>query len=168
MKKTPVISFVGNSDSGKTTLLEKVVGRLTAEGIKVAVIKHDTHRFEMDQPGKDTWRMAQAGADVVAISSPEKVAVIARVAKEKSLDEVLAMIPGVDIVLTEGYKSGNKPKIEVYRSGAHAERLRVSQGLLAMASDIEWDDLEVPCYHLDDIEGIVGEIKKYMENYSYL
>ena len=69
---------------------------------------------------------------------------IARVAKEKSLDEVLAMIDGVDIVLTEGYKSGNKPKIEVFRSGAHAERLRVSQGLLAMASDIKWDDLERP------------------------
>jgi molybdopterin-guanine dinucleotide biosynthesis protein B len=109
--------------------------------------------------------MAQAGADVVAISSPEKVALIARVTQEKSLEEVIAMVPEVDIVLTEGYKLGNKPKIEVFRSEAHHERLWNSRDLLAMASDIQWDDLEIPCYHIDDVEGIVGEIKKYIDNY---
>jgi molybdopterin-guanine dinucleotide biosynthesis protein B len=165
VKSTPVISFVGKSGSGKTTLLEKVVSRLKKDGIMVAVIKHDAHCFDMDKPGKDTWRMAQAGADVVAISSPEKVAVLARVAEEKSLDEVIAMIPEVDIVLTEGYKTGDKPKIEVFRSEAHHERLRGSNNLLAMASDIEWDDLGVPCYHIDDAEGVAGEVRKYLDHY---
>jgi molybdopterin-guanine dinucleotide biosynthesis protein B len=165
VNSTPVISFVGKSGSGKTTLLEKVVSRLKKDGIAVAVIKHDAHRFDMDKPGKDTWRMAQAGADVVAISSSEKVAVIANVAKEKSLDEVIAMIPEVDIVLTEGYKSGDKPKIEVFRSEAHHERLWGCNNLLAMASDIKWDDLGVPCYQIDDVEGVAGEIKKYMDHY---
>lgn len=163
----PVISFVGKSGVGKTTLLEKVIKKLKEDGIRVAVIKHDVHGFEIDQPGKDTWRMAQAGADVVAISSPEKVAIIARVDEEKELDEVIAMLPDVDVVLTEGYKRGNKPKIEVYRSEAHKERLCSAEELLAIVSDVEWNDLRgIPQYRLDDIEGIVAEIKRYIEKCS--
>ena len=167
MKKgKPVISIVGKSGSGKTTLLEKVIKKLKEGGIRVATIKHDAHRFEMDKPGKDTWRMAQAGADVVVISSSEKVAMIEKVPREKSLDEIVAMLPEVDIVLTEGYKSGDKPKIEVYRSEVHKERLCSPEELIAIVSDVELDDLEVPRYHLDDIDGVAGEIKKYIEAYA--
>ncbi|MGB9791025.1 MAG: molybdopterin-guanine dinucleotide biosynthesis protein B [Thermacetogeniaceae bacterium] len=163
----PVISIVGKSGVGKTTLLEKVIKRLKEDGIRVAAIKHDAHRFEMDKPGKDTWRMAQAGADVVVISSPEKFAMIAKVDEEKSLDEIVAMLPDVDVVLTEGYKRGDKPKIEVHRSEVHKERLCSADELLAIVSDVEWDDLHgVPQYRLDDIEGIVAEIKRYIESYS--
>lgn len=165
-KDKPVISIVGRSGAGKTTLLEKVIKRLKENGIKVAAVKHDAHRFEMDRPGKDTWRMAQAGADVVAISSSEKIAMIEKVAGEKSLDEVVAMLPDVDIVLTEGYRRGDKPKIEVYRSEVHKERLCSPEELLAIVSDVEWDDLDVPRYHLDDIDGIVGEIVRYLRTYG--
>lgn len=164
----PVISIVGKSGAGKTTLLEKVIRRLKEDGIKVAAIKHDAHRFEMDKPGKDTWRMAQAGADVVVISSPEKLAMIAKVNEEKSLDELVAMLPDdVDVVLTEGYKRSDKPKIEVYRSEVHKERLCSADELLAIVSDVRWDDLgDVPQYQLDDIEGVVSEIKRYIESYG--
>ena len=85
----PVITIVGKSGSGKTTLLEKIIQQLKKDEIRIAVINHDAHRFEMDRPGKDTWRMAQAGADVVAISSSEKVAMIEKVNKEKALMKLL-------------------------------------------------------------------------------
>ena len=162
----PVITIVGKSGSGKTTLLEKIIQQLKKDEIRIAVIKHDAHRFEMDRPGKDTWRMAQAGADVVAISSSEKVAMIEKVNKEKSLDEVIALLPDVDIVLTEGYKRDDNPKIEVYRPEVHKERLCSSHELLAIVSDVECEDLKVPRYCFDDIEGLVSEIKRYVETYG--
>jgi len=167
MKKTPVISFVGKSDSGKTTLLEKVIRELKSKGFRLAVIKHDAHQFEIDHPGKDTWRHAQAGADIVAISSPGKVAIIEKRERELTLDEVIARISGVDIIITEGYKRQNKPKIEVFRSTAHREMLCQPEELLAIASDIKWD-LGVPCYQIDDYSGIASEIEKYINNFTNL
>jgi molybdopterin-guanine dinucleotide biosynthesis protein B len=163
-QRTPVISFVAKSGSGKTTLLEKVIRRLKEDGIKLAIIKHDAHQFDMDKPGKDTWRMAQAGADIIAISSPSKVAIIEKVDEEKKLDEVIAMISDVDLILTEGFKLSGKPKIEVFRSEVHRELLCDSNELLAVASDIEWN-IGVPCYNIDDVVGIVGEVKRYMNNF---
>lgn len=162
---TPVISFVAKSGTGKTTLLEKVIRRLKEEAIRLAVIKHDAHQFEMDKPGKDTWRIAQAGADIVAISSPEKLAIIEKVNDEKSLDDLIAMISDVDLILTEGFKRGNKPKIEVFRSELHSTLLCDSNELLAIASDIKWD-IGVPCYHIDDVEGVVNKVKQYMVDFN--
>ena len=161
-RSTPAISFVAKSGSGKTTLLEKVIAKLKTENIKLAVIKHDAHQFEIDKPGKDTWKLAQAGADIVAISSPAKVAVIEKIADEKNLDEIIAMLSPVDLILTEGYKSGDKPKIEVFRSDAHKALLCSASELIAIASDVKWD-IGVPCYDLNDIEGIVQEVLCYMK-----
>ncbi|MEA1961194.1 MAG: molybdopterin-guanine dinucleotide biosynthesis protein B [Bacillota bacterium] len=161
---TPVISFVAKSGSGKTTLLEKVITMLKEKEYRVAIIKHDAHQFDMDKPGKDTWRMAQAGADIVAISSPEKVAIIEKVNEEKTLDEVIASLAKVDLILTEGFKRSNKPRIEVFRSAAHKELLCSPNELLAIASDIPWN-IGVSCYHLDDVEGIVNEITSYMNRF---
>lgn len=161
----PVISFVAKSGSGKTTLLEKVIKRLKEDAIRIAVIKHDAHQFDMDKPGKDTWRFAQAGADIVAISSPTKVAIIEKVDEEKKLDEVIAMISDVDLVLTEGFKLSDKPKIEVFRSDVHKELLCGAKELLAIASDIEWN-IGVPCYDINDFEGIAKEVKRYMSDFQ--
>jgi molybdopterin-guanine dinucleotide biosynthesis protein B len=161
----PVISFVAKSGSGKTTLLEKVIKRLKEENIKLAVIKHDAHQFDMDKPGKDTWKLAQAGADIVAISSPTKVAVIEKVEEEKKLDEVISMLSPVDLILTEGYKTGNKPKIEVFRSAAHQELLCSASELIAIASDVNLN-IGVPCYDINDVEGIVREVIGYMKKFG--
>lgn len=157
-----VISVVAKSGSGKTTLLEKVIRILKEKNIKLAVIKHDAHSFEIDRPGKDTWRHAQAGADIVAISSPEKFALIEKRERELTLDEVVDRIEGVDLIITEGYKRQNKPKIEVFRSEAHSTLLCEPHELFALASDIPWD-IGVPCYHIDDAEGIANEIIAFME-----
>ena len=110
----PVVSFVGGSNSGKTTLLEKVIRELKLRGCRVAVIKHSHHDFDIDQPGKDSWRFTQAGSDIVALSSPNKVAFIERVDTEFTLSRLAALFEGkADIVLTEGYKNGNSLKILV-------------------------------------------------------
>ena len=154
VSQIPVISIVGGrSNSGKTTLLEKIIREAKRRGWRVATLKHDVHGFEMDQPGKDTWRHAQAGADVVAISSPKRIAILESVADDQPLDEVLARIHGVDVIFTEGYKHGNKPKIEVYRSEVHTELFSKHEELIAIASDISFDN-GIPCFGLDDASGI--------------
>jgi molybdopterin-guanine dinucleotide biosynthesis protein B len=109
-----VVSFVGTSGTGKTTLIEGSVRELKKRGYRVAVIKHAHHGFEMDRPGKDTWRFAQAGSDMVLVSSPDRIAIIERVSEEIWLPQLLTMIADkVDIVLVEGYKWASKVKIEV-------------------------------------------------------
>lgn len=132
----PVISFVGRSDSGKTTYLTKLIGEMKQRGYRVGVIKHDVHGFEMDRPGKDTWRHAQAGADVVCISSPFKMALIKKVRQELSLREVVAHIDDVDIVFTEGYKREGAVKVEVFRQAVCQEPVCRQEELLAMVADV--------------------------------
>lgn len=149
----PVVSIVGKSDSGKTTLLEKLLREAKKRGWRVATIKHDVHGFEMDKPGKDTWRHAQAGADMVVISSPQKIAILESVTEDQSLDAVISRIHGVDLIFTEGYKRGNKPKIEVFRSAVHKELLCQPEELIGIASDVVFDN-GVPCYDLDDAVGL--------------
>ncbi|WP_407307389.1 molybdopterin-guanine dinucleotide biosynthesis protein B [Desulfosporosinus sp. SB140] len=155
----PVISIVGGgSNSGKTTLLEKIIHESKRRGWRVGTLKHDVHSFEMDQPGKDTWRHAQAGADIVAISSPQRIAVLERVTEDQPLDEVISRIRGVDVIFTEGYKSGNKPKIEVFRSAVHQKLFCQPEELIAIVSDMTFD-LEVPTFGLDDTPGICDLIE---------
>ncbi|MHB1135059.1 MAG: molybdopterin-guanine dinucleotide biosynthesis protein B [Chloroflexota bacterium] len=146
----PIVSFVGKSNVGKTTFLEKVVAELKRRGYRVATLKHDAHGFEMDQPGKDTWRMAQAGSDRVLISSPEKIALIARTDHDLTPDEVEAQLAGgVDILITEGYKRGDKPKVEVSRRERGSDLLCREDELLALATDQPYA-LNVPQFGLDE------------------
>lgn len=110
----PIVSIVGKSDSGKTTLIEKLIPEMLQRGYKVGVIKHDAHSFDIDHPGKDSWRHKQAGAAITVISSAEKIGVVRDVDRELTLDEIAsAYLTNVDIVLTEGFKREAKPKIEV-------------------------------------------------------
>lgn len=158
-RNPPVISIVGGkANSGKTTLLEKIIREAKQRGWRVATLKHDVHGFEMDQPGKDTWRHAQAGADIVAISSPQKIAVLERVERDQPIDEVIARIHGVDVIFTEGYKHENKPKIEVFRSGVHQKLFSKPDELIAIASDVVFDQ-GIPCFTLDDAKGICDFIE---------
>lgn len=153
----PVLSVVGFSNSGKTTLVEKLVSELKKRGFRVAVIKHHHGDFEVDRPGKDTWRHAQAGADVVVMAAPGKVAMIEKIHEERSLDEITAMIRGVDLIITEGYKKEHKPKIEVFRSAVHKTIISPVEELLAIASDVPLH-YGVPCLDIDNPEPIVDLI----------
>ena len=145
----PVISLVGRSNCGKTTYLEKLISEMKRRGFKVATIKHDVHGFDMDKPGKDTWRHAQAGADIVCISSLNKMAMIKKVEQELSLDEVIGYIDSVDIIFTEGYKRESKRKIEVFRQAVCDTPLCSKEELLAIASDVTLYD-DVPHFCLED------------------
>ena len=120
----PIISIVGKSDSGKTNFLEAIIPKLKEKGLRVGTIKHDVHGFDIDKPGKDTWRHKQAGADLVLISSPYKISLIKDVDKDSELDELREKyIDDVDLILTEGYKSGDKAKVEIFRPAKHSEQL---------------------------------------------
>lgn len=99
-------------------MIEQLIPELTRRGYRVGAVKHDAHQFDIDHPGKDSWRHQQAGASVSVISSPEKVAVVRHVEIELTLDEIAsAYLTDVDIILTEGFKRESKPKIEVLADG---------------------------------------------------
>lgn len=163
----PVISFIGRHNSGKTTILEKVIRGLKEKGYKIAVIKHHKGDFELDIEGKDTWRLGQAGSDVVVISSPEKTAVIRKSRHELTLDQVKEMVSeGMDIVISEGYKFDNKPKIEVFRSEVSDKILTDEKDLVALVADRKFD-IDVPQFSFDDADAIVEFIiEKYLKNNS--
>lgn len=132
----PVVSFVGHSHTGKTTFVVKVIREMKRRGYRVGIVKHDVHRFEMDYPGKDTWRHAQAGAEIVCLSSPGKLAAIRQVDNEIPLDKIVQNMQDMDIIFTEGFKQENKPQIEVYRRQSEQEPLGRRKNLLAIVSDI--------------------------------
>jgi len=131
----PVVSFIGRSGVGKTTYLEKLIAELKGRGYRVGVIKHDIHGFEMDRPGKDTWRHAQAGADVVCISSFEKFALIKKMQRDMPLAEIVSRIDDVDIILVEGYKNHSAHRVEIYRQAAGREPLNRPTDLFAAITD---------------------------------
>jgi len=109
-----IVSFVGKSGSGKTTIIEGAIRELKKKGYRVAVVKHAHHGFEMDRPGKDSWRFAQAGSDIVAVSSPGRVAFLEHVDDELDYEQVISRIGSkVDIILVEGFKQASKVKVEV-------------------------------------------------------
>jgi molybdopterin-guanine dinucleotide biosynthesis protein B len=157
----PIISIVGKSDSGKTTLIEKLVPELTRRGYRVATVKHDTHGFEVDKEGKDSWRHKQAGAHTVVISSPQKVALIRDMEKDLALEEVREkFIRDVDLILSEGYKKDVQPKIEVFRKEKHKELLCTKEDhLVAIVSNQNFD-IGVPCFDLEDMKGLADFVEK--------
>jgi molybdopterin-guanine dinucleotide biosynthesis protein B len=159
MEKPPIVAVVGKSNAGKTTYLEKLIKELKNRNVKVGTIKHDVHGFDIDKPGKDTWRHAQAGADAVILSSPSKIAVVKQVEQEMSLDQIAEFIFDMDIILTEGYKRSAKPKIEINRTAHSTELLCTPDELIALVSDAEWN-LGVPVFDLDDAAGVAGLLQK--------
>jgi molybdopterin-guanine dinucleotide biosynthesis protein B len=155
----PVVSFVGNSGAGKTTILEKTVRELKGRGYRVAVIKHAHHDFQIDYPGKDSWRFSEAGSDVVVISSPAKMAMVEPRSEEPSLDELIALVEGkADIILTEGFRYQGKPQVLVMRAAQSAEASKEEIDPLAIVSDYPFDsaqdrpvDSPVPRFDFDDV-----------------
>ncbi len=151
---TPVLCVVGKSGSGKTTLVEKLIRELKRRGYRVNSVKHHVHQdFEIDVPGKDSWRHAQAGADGVAVVAPNKTAVIRRTARELSLAAVAEMLGPADILIVEGYRWAPLPKIEVVRA-AHTQAPVCPPGeLLGLVSDLPLE-LGVPRFDLDDVDAL--------------
>jgi len=158
----PIISVVGKSGSGKTTLIEKLIPEMKKRGYRIAIIKHAFHQFDIDKEGKDSWRHRAAGADTVIVASHGRIAMVKNHNSE-NIDSMEAYFSDMDIVITEGYKRENKPKIEVFRSAAHKEPLCLGNNdLIALVTDTDVD-LNVPRFGLEDIQKLADFIeKKYL------
>jgi len=155
----PIVSVIGKSKSGKTTLIEKLVQELKSRGYRVATVKHIPQGISFDEPGKDSWRHLQAGSEVTAISSPEKMVVIKPVKQDSALDDVAHFLgEDYDIILTEGFKRGNAPKIEVHRKDA-GPLLKGIKKLIAVVTD---EPLETKARQFSpkDINGLADLLEK--------
>jgi len=158
-KSVPVIGLAGYSGSGKTTFLEKFVAELKKRGYRVGVIKHTHHQVEFDWPGKDTWRVAGAGADVVALAAPGGVSLVRKFAADPRPEEVVSMVGEVDLIICEGYKRGRWPKIEVFRRETPRRPALPREELLARVSDTGPEDA-VPHFGLDDAAGVADLVER--------
>jgi molybdopterin-guanine dinucleotide biosynthesis protein MobB len=131
----PIVSIVGKSKSGKTTLIEKLIRELKLRGYRVATIKHVPRDITFDEPDKDSWRHIQAGSEATTISSPKKVVLIKPVTQEPTLGEVVRLFgEDYDIILTEGFKDSDAPKIETHRREA-GPPLRAIKKVVAIVTD---------------------------------
>jgi molybdopterin molybdotransferase len=155
----PMITFVGRSGAGKTTLLVRLIAELTQRGYRVATIKHHSHDgFEVDRPGKDSWRHAQAGSEHVVIVSPHKIASYRRLERELPLEEVAAGIHGVDLILVEGYKQARLPTVEVVRAANSRDLVGQPAFRFALVTDLDLE-IEVPRFSLEDVQGLADCIE---------
>jgi len=155
-----IVSFVAaSSSSGKTTLIEKIVRILKERGLRVAVIKHASKGFELDRPGKDSWRFREAGADAVVLVGPDEMALMKKVSGEPSLDELKMMIQNIDIVIREGFKRDALNKIEVFRRGVSGEQplCTTDRSFLALVSDVPFS-MDIPCFDLNDAVAVADFI----------
>lgn len=153
-----MICVVGNSNSGKTTLIEKLIPELKRRGYRVGTVKHASHGFEIDKKGKDSWRHRAAGADTVLVASPGRIALVKN-SDADDLDSISAYFQDTDIVLVEGYKKENKPKIEVFRKTVCDKPLFAGNPeLIAFVSDTEID-AGVAQFGLDDIKNLAEFIE---------
>lgn len=156
----PVVSIVGKSDSGKTTLMERLIRALTARGYRVGSVKHHVHDFDIDVPGKDSWRHAHAGAAVTLVSSPSKLGMVRTMDHEASLDELLDLARDVDILLTEGYRRAGNVRIEVSRRARSTELVCEAAELFALVTDNDELEIgEVPVFGLDDGEALADLVE---------
>lgn len=160
----PVLTFVAHSGTGKTTLLEKLILELTHRGWTIGSLKHDAHKFDIDHPGKDSWRFTEAGSRLTSISSDQKTALIRQHDLPPTLEQLLLPFQGeVDIILTEGFKQSQLPKIEVFRK--ELDRPLICRGerhdptLLAVAGDVKID-LDVPTFSINDPLPLADYIEK--------
>ena len=166
----PVISIVGKSKSGKTTLIEKLIEELKVRGYRTATIKHVPQEVTFDKPDKDSWRHIRAGSEATIISARDKVVLIKPVTQEPALDEIVRLLgEDYDIILAEGFKEGNAPKVETHRKEV-GPPLEAIKKLVSIVSD-EPLEIKTRQFSFDDIKSLAdlleeGFIKPQRERIS--
>lgn len=167
MGNTPIISIVASfSGTGKTTFIIKLIEELVERGYKIGTIKN-TKEFQIDKEGKDSYRHKKAGASAVAVVGSEGYAFIEDTKVRKGLDEVASLFSDVDLIISEGYKKENKPKIEVVRKEKGTQIASKEEELIAVVTDATSLDVEAPLYDLNDAKGIADLIEnKFLKNKS--
>lgn len=161
MQTIPVIGFSAFSGTGKTTILEQLIPCLKQKGLRVGVVKHDAHDFTIDHPGKDTWRFSQAGADAVLISSPVKTALIEQ--RPRTFEENLASLRDVDLILVEGYKQKDLPRVGICRKATGKGLPACADAYIALVTDDESlaGQSGIPCFALEDIPALAQFLLTY-------
>ncbi|QTL98894.1 molybdopterin-guanine dinucleotide biosynthesis protein B [Iocasia frigidifontis] len=155
----PIVSIVGWTNSGKTTFITKLIPVLKSRGYRIATIKHNAHKFEIDKEGKDSWRHRQAGAETVILTCKEKIAVVKEIEEEVVLEELVSRYidQEIDLVIVEGYKTGSVPKIEVFRPDLYEQPVFVEDEVLTRIINREEDLAEL-------YEDQLAEIVMLIEN----
>lgn len=138
-RSVPIVSVIGAKGAGKTTLIERLVPEVRRRGYRVGAVKHDVHGFEIDREGTDTWRFTAAGAEIVAIAGPGKMALVRQIEGEMPLAEITGHLWEVDLILVEGYSQEPIPKIEVRRQGFVSDKLPPAGPILATTAEPERD-----------------------------
>jgi molybdopterin-guanine dinucleotide biosynthesis protein B len=158
-----IFGFAGWSGSGKTTLIEALIPRLTGAGLRVSLVKHAHHAFDLDQPGKDSWRHRHAGCSEVLVTSSARYALIheLRGEAELTLARAIDRLAGCDLVLVEGFKRAPIPKLEIWRPGVGKPPLHPGDPhIVAVASDSPASvQTSLPVYHLDDVDAIATLVR---------
>jgi molybdopterin-guanine dinucleotide biosynthesis adapter protein len=157
-----VIGLAGWSGAGKTTLLTRVIPHLREQGLRISVIKHAHHNFDVDVPGKDSWLHRQAGATEVLVSSANRWALMheLRGAGEPRLSDLLQKLSRADLVIVEGFKRERHAKVEVYRAANGKPLLFPDDpGIVGIATDTHIETT-LPTVHLDDVEAIADMIQR--------
>ena len=155
----PIVSIVGKSKSGKTTLIEKLIPELKRRGYRIGTIKHTHHGFTLDAKGKDSTRHRVAGADAVIVSAPGTMAMIKNQSDE-CIEDLMTFLQDMDLVITEGFKRGNQPKFEVCRVANKKSPIHpTASRLIAFVSDTDID-MGVPKFGLEDIGPLADLIEK--------
>ena len=157
----PIVCFVGRSNSGKTTFIERVIPELVRAGYKIATVKHAGHGFDLDTEGKDSWRHKQAGASSVVILSKGSMAMFADVSDQMNVEDVRSRFldGSYDLIIAEGWKHEGYPKIVIIRDQV-GEIPISSENLLTIMSD-KPIDLRVPLFDLNDVPGVAALIMKH-------
>jgi len=158
----PLLSVVGVSNSGKSTLLVKLVKALKDRGYRVGVIKHSCG-FEVDKPGKDSWGYQEVGAGPVVLAGPRQMIFFKSWEAELTPEEIAQGFDDIDLVITEGYKLGKRPKIEVFRQQISEDLICNPEELLAVVSDAR-RDWGIPVFDLEDIAGLADFVEKRFLN----
>ncbi|MCI6811842.1 MAG: molybdopterin-guanine dinucleotide biosynthesis protein B [Lachnospiraceae bacterium] len=155
----PVLGFGAYSNTGKTTFLERLIPLLKSRGLRLAVVKHDAHDFEIDKEGKDSWRFTKAGADMTLISSATKTAIIE--SRPRTFEENLFMLHDVDLILVEGYKQEQLPRMGICRKAAGKGLPGSAGDYVALISDDEklTASASIPCFGLEDYEAVADFIE---------
>jgi molybdopterin-guanine dinucleotide biosynthesis protein B len=158
-----VIGVAGWSGAGKTTLISRVIPYLREQGLRVSVIKHAHHDFDVDVPGKDSWVHRQSGAEEVLVSSANRWALMheLRGAAEPSLPELLRKVSPVDLLIVEGFKSEPYRKIEVHRKDSGKPPLFPDDSAIACIATDAVIETALPVAHLDDIPSVAALMRKY-------
>lgn len=156
-----IYGVTGWKNTGKTGLVERLVTEITARGFAVSTLKHAHHATEIDQPGRDSYRHREAGAREVLVASPNRWALMheLRGADEPPIEDLLAKMSPVDLVIIEGYKRGPHPKVETHRAEAGRDLLAPENTTIrAVASDSRHDGLSVPVFDLNDTKAVADFI----------